>query len=87
MLVRLEISNRPGMLGRVTSTSGKDGGSIGAVDIVGLGRDAIIRDITINAADIPMGQKIVDELKQIRESRFSMVRIERLWFVKAEKSN
>ncbi|MBI5118239.1 NAD-dependent malic enzyme [Candidatus Poribacteria bacterium] len=66
MLVRLEISNRPGMLGRVTSTIGKDGGSIGAVDIVGFGRETIIRDITINVADIPMGQKIVDELKQIR---------------------
>ncbi|MBI4830006.1 MAG: NAD-dependent malic enzyme, partial [Candidatus Lindowbacteria bacterium] len=66
MLIRMEISNRPGMLGRVTSAIGRARGSVGSVDIIGFGKDTIIRDITINVVDIPMGQKVVDELKRVR---------------------
>jgi len=36
--MRVEIQNRPGMLGRVASAIGKAGGDIGAVDIAGFGR-------------------------------------------------
>ncbi len=39
LTVRVEIRNRPGMLGRVTSAIGDAGGDIGAVDIVELLRD------------------------------------------------
>jgi malate dehydrogenase (oxaloacetate-decarboxylating) len=49
--MRVEIQNRVGMLGRVTSAIGKAGGDIGAVDIAGFGRETIIRDITVNARD------------------------------------
>ncbi len=49
--MRVEIQNRIGMLGKVTSTIGKTGGDIGAVDIAGFGKDTIIRDITVNARD------------------------------------
>src|SRR5574337_601054 len=49
--MRVEIQNRVGMLGRVTSAIGKAGGDIGAVDIAGFGKDTIIRDITASARD------------------------------------
>jgi len=49
--VRVEIQNRVGMLGKVTSAIGKAGGDIGAVDIAGFGKDTIVRDITVNARD------------------------------------
>ncbi|MBI4841237.1 MAG: NAD-dependent malic enzyme [candidate division NC10 bacterium] len=49
--MRVEIQNRIGMLGRVTSAIGKAGGDIGAVDIAGFGKETIIRDITVNARD------------------------------------
>jgi malate dehydrogenase (oxaloacetate-decarboxylating) len=49
--MRLEIENRPGMLGRVASTIGKAGGDIGAVDIAGFGAGTIIRDVTVNTRD------------------------------------
>jgi len=49
--MRVEIQNRPGMLGRVTSAIGKAGGDIGAVDIAGFGTDTIVRDLTVNARD------------------------------------
>jgi malate dehydrogenase (oxaloacetate-decarboxylating) len=49
--MRVEIENRPGMLGRVASAIGKAGGDIGAVDIAGFGAGTIIRDFTVNARD------------------------------------
>jgi len=51
-VVRLEILNKPGMLRRVASAIGKVGGDIGAVDIVGFGKETIIRDIVVSVADI-----------------------------------
>ncbi len=49
--MRVEIQNRVGMLGKVTSAIGKAGGDIGAVDIAGFGKDTILRDITVNTRD------------------------------------
>jgi malate dehydrogenase (oxaloacetate-decarboxylating) len=49
--MRVEIQNRVGMLGKVTSAIGRAGGDIGAVDIAGFGKDTILRDITVNARD------------------------------------
>jgi malate dehydrogenase (oxaloacetate-decarboxylating) len=66
IIVRLEIVSKPGMLGKVTSAIGKAGGDIGAVDIVGFKKNITIRDIIVSVADIPMGQKVVEELKQIK---------------------
>ena len=64
--IRLEILSKPGMLGRVTSAIGKAGGDIGAIDIVGFKKNVTIRDLIVSVADIPMGQKVVEELKRIR---------------------
>ena len=66
IIIRLEIFSKPGMLGKVTSTIGKAGGDIGAVDIVGFRKNITIRDIIVSVADIPMGQKVVDELRRIK---------------------
>lgn len=43
--IRLQIRNRPGMLGRVASAMGEAGGDIGAVDIVETTREQTERDI------------------------------------------
>lgn len=63
--VRLAITNRPGMLGRVAMAIGGAGGDIGAVDIVESLRDRVIRDITIKARDSHHGQQIVNRLKRV----------------------
>jgi malate dehydrogenase (oxaloacetate-decarboxylating) len=63
--VRLSITNRPGMLGRVAMTIGDAGGDIGAVDLVESSRDRIVRDITINSRDSDHGQQIVNRLKRV----------------------
>src|SRR5881275_2034804 len=64
LTVRLSITNRPGMLGRVAMAIGEAGGDIGAVDLVESTRDRIVRDITINARDSNHGQQIVARVKR-----------------------
>jgi malate dehydrogenase (oxaloacetate-decarboxylating) len=65
LTVRLEIRNRPGMLGRVASAIGEAGGDIGAVDLVESTRDRIVRDLTIKARDSVHGQQIVSRLRHV----------------------
>jgi malate dehydrogenase (oxaloacetate-decarboxylating) len=65
MTVRLEIRNRPGMLGKVTSAIGRAGGDIGAVDLVQAGADTLVRDITFNARDDAHGRAVVETLKRV----------------------
>ncbi len=63
--VRLQIRNRPGMLGRVASAIGAAGGDIGAVDLVESRADHVIRDITVKARDSVHGQQIVSRLRHL----------------------
>ena len=65
LTVRLEISNRPGMLGKVTSAIGKAGGDIGAIDVVSVGKSTITRDLTFKAGDERHGQQVVDRLRAL----------------------
>jgi malate dehydrogenase (oxaloacetate-decarboxylating) len=65
MTVRLEIRNRPGMLGKVTSAIGRAGGDIGAVDLVEAGADLLVRDITFNARDEAHGRAVVGTLTRV----------------------
>ncbi len=65
LTIRLQIRNRPGMLGRVASAIGEAGGDIGAVDLVESSGKAILRDITIKARDSDHGQQIVNRLKHV----------------------
>jgi malate dehydrogenase (oxaloacetate-decarboxylating) len=65
IIMRVELTNRPGMLGRVISAIGRSGGNMGAVDIVGFREESIIRDIVVNASDQEMLLKILNAVKQI----------------------
>jgi malate dehydrogenase (oxaloacetate-decarboxylating) len=51
LTIRIEIAHRPGMLGQVASAIGKAGGVIGAVDLIEVSEDKLLRDITVDAAD------------------------------------
>jgi malate dehydrogenase (oxaloacetate-decarboxylating) len=64
--MRIELSNKPGMLGKVVTAIGRAGGNMGAVDIVGFKGGCIIRDLVISAADHDMMQKILDVVKGIK---------------------
>jgi len=63
IVMRIELLNKPGMLGKVTSAIGKAGGDIGAIDIIGFGKETIIRDIVVSVANIELGQKAVNSIK------------------------
>ena len=65
LTVRLQITNKPGMLGRVAGAIGNAGGDIGAVDLVESGRDRITRDLTVKARDSEHGQEIVNRLRRL----------------------
>ena len=66
LTLRLEIRNQPGMLGRVTSAIGVTGGDIGSIDLVEVGRDRVVRDMTIKARDERHGQEIVSRLRAVQ---------------------
>ena len=71
--VRLEIRNKPGMLGRVTSVIGKAGGDIGAVDLVEMSGAHVLRDITIKARDSRHAHDIVDRLRSAAGVRIANI--------------
>jgi malate dehydrogenase (oxaloacetate-decarboxylating) len=50
LTIRVEIDDRPGMLGRVAGAIGDAGGTIGAVDLVEVG-ERLVRDVTVDATD------------------------------------
>ena len=65
LTVRLQILNRPGMLGKVTSAIGKGGADIGAIDVIEVGKTTITRDLTFKASDERHGQQVVERLKAV----------------------
>jgi malate dehydrogenase (oxaloacetate-decarboxylating) len=65
LTLRVRIHNQPGKLGEVTTAIGKAGGDIEGIDIVNVGKDFIIRDITVNAASENHDQEIVDSLANV----------------------
>jgi malate dehydrogenase (oxaloacetate-decarboxylating) len=73
LTVRLEIENKPGMLGKVTSAIGKAGGDIGAVDLVEMSGGRVLRDITIKASDSQHGQAIIERLRSLAGVRVANI--------------
>jgi malate dehydrogenase (oxaloacetate-decarboxylating) len=53
------------MLGKVTSLIGDTGGDIGAIDINGVEKDHIVRDITVKVRDSAHGDKLVRTLNSL----------------------
>ncbi|HLF16109.1 MAG TPA: malic enzyme-like NAD(P)-binding protein, partial [Candidatus Thermoplasmatota archaeon] len=58
--MRIRIDNKPGMLGRILTRIGEEGGSIGAVDMVRTesGGTSLIRDITVDCASEEHAEKV-----------------------------
>lgn len=65
LTLRVKLSTRAGTLGEVATAIGRAGGDIGAIDIVSVGRDYIIRDITVNTVSSEHEEKIVNAVKDI----------------------
>jgi malate dehydrogenase (oxaloacetate-decarboxylating) len=65
LTLRVRIHNEPGKLGQITTAIGATGGDIEGIDIVSVGKDFLIRDITVNAASESHDQEIVESLDNI----------------------
>jgi malate dehydrogenase (oxaloacetate-decarboxylating) len=65
LTLRVKLSSRAGTLGELTTAIGHAGGDIGAIDIVSVGRDTIVRDLTVNAASADHGKAIIDAARAV----------------------
>ena len=65
LTLRVRLSSRAGSLGELTTAIGKAGGDIGAIDIVTVGNDYIIRDITVSSVSSTHGEQIVEAVKDV----------------------
>ena len=65
LTLRVKIQNKPGKLGEITTAIGKAGGDIEGIDIASVGKDFLIRDITVNAYSETHDQQIVDSLRNV----------------------
>ena len=65
--LRVEFPHRAGSLGRILTTVGDAGAMVGAVDIVRMGQERTIRDITVNARDSEHGQQVVRAVEVLPE--------------------
>jgi malate dehydrogenase (oxaloacetate-decarboxylating) len=63
--MRVEIQNKVGMLGKVTTAIGEVGGDIGAVDLSGHGKGTVTRDITVRARGIDHAQEIIKAVQGV----------------------
>ncbi len=62
LTIRVEIADRPGMLGLVASAIGEVGASIGSIDLVEVKEDVLLRDITVDATGAEHWDEIVGAL-------------------------
>lgn len=63
--IRLEITNQPGYFARIVTVISDLGGNLGAVDIVGVKKGFLIRDLTVDTHDEEHAERIVEAVKQI----------------------
>ncbi|MCM3873842.1 MAG: NAD-dependent malic enzyme [Pyrinomonadaceae bacterium] len=65
LTLRVKLSSRAGTLGQLATAIGLAGGDIGAIDIVSVSNDFIIRDITVNTGSSEHEEKIVEAVNNI----------------------
>src|SRR5215813_10723929 len=65
LTLRVRLSSRAGSLGELTTAIGRAGGDIGAIDIVTVGNNYIIRDITVSSISSTHGEQIVEAVKDV----------------------
>src|SRR5205814_6415356 len=65
LTLRVKIQNSPGKLGEITTAIGRAGGDIEGIDIVSVGKDSLIRDITVNAASENHDEEIKQAVQNI----------------------
>jgi len=65
LTLRIKLASRTGTLGELTTAIGRAGGDIGAIDIVTVGADSVIRDVSVNAGSSEHGKKIIEAVTNV----------------------
>jgi len=65
LTLRVKLASTTGTLGELTTAIGREGGDIGAIDIVSVSNDSIVRDLTVNAASSKHGAQIIEAIRDI----------------------
>jgi malate dehydrogenase (oxaloacetate-decarboxylating) len=63
--VRLKLNHAPGLLAKVTTVIAETGGNIGAIDIIRVEGDSIIRDITIDSTGEAHSEQIREAIHNV----------------------
>lgn len=71
--LRVKLSNRPGVLGRVTAAIGEAGGNIGVIDIVGTEGKFLIRDLTVDTSGTDHAAAIAERVRTIEGAELLQV--------------
>jgi hypothetical protein len=61
--LRVKLENKPGVLGRLIAAIGGSGGNIGAIDIVRMERNFLIRDITVETSGPEHADAIAESIR------------------------
>ncbi|HBR15101.1 MAG TPA: NAD-dependent malic enzyme [Candidatus Omnitrophica bacterium] len=67
LTVRLELENQPGIFASVVNLLAKERANLGAVDIVQVTKDHMVRDITFDVDNEAHGQRILDEFRSLNK--------------------
>jgi malate dehydrogenase (oxaloacetate-decarboxylating) len=65
MTVRVEIPNQPGQFARLATALAEEGANLGAIDIVDVRHNRMVRDITFDAKDEAHADRIVQRLRSL----------------------
>ena len=69
LMIRVEMANRPGLLGRVATAIGTAGGNIGSVDLVSIDDTETLRDITVDAGSQDHWSEITTAISAVEGAR------------------
>ena len=69
LTVRLELKNKPGFFASIINSLAKEKANIGAVDLVDVTRQIMVRDITFDASDPKHGERVVARLQKLKGVR------------------
>jgi malate dehydrogenase (oxaloacetate-decarboxylating) len=65
MTVRVEIPNQPGQFARIATALAEEGANLGAIDIVEVRRDKMVRDITFDAQNEVQAERVLQRLREM----------------------
>lgn len=65
VILRLNLVNRPGIIGEVTAAINRAGGDLQAIDVVSAGPDGLIRDFTVNSVSETHEEEIAKAVRAV----------------------